>query len=236
MSSSPWRAAAGKTAALAAPRLARILAPGGYAEAKPVEWREIESPGTRAAAQTPQAAPDLSAQMDLLRQQCEQRVSEAHAAGVRESEAAAKTRASAEVQAALEKLAHSTAEIAQMRPTLRKQAESDTIKLALAVAKRILRREIAVDPDAIRGLVVAALEKLQTQEIHRVRASAPHAPAMTAILRQTAAHASIEVIADASLAPGTVVFETNQGNLDASVDSQLREIERGLADHLRKRQ
>ena len=31
-----------------------------------------------------------------------------------------------------------------------------------------------------------------------------------------------------------MVFETNQGNLDASVDSQLQEIERGLADHLRK--
>jgi flagellar biosynthesis/type III secretory pathway protein FliH len=42
------------------------------------------------------------------------------------------------------------------------------------------------------------------------------------------------VIPDATLAPGSVVFETNQGNLDASVESQLQEIERGLADHLRK--
>ena len=39
---------------------------------------------------------------------------------------------------------------------------------------------------------------------------------------------------DGSLQPGGVVFETNQGNLDASVDSQLAEIERGLADHMRR--
>ena len=230
---SPWRAVTEKSGALAAPRLARILASGAQ-EAQPLEWRDVRSPAPRTAAQSPQPQPDATAQIEALRQQWEQKVREAHAAGVRESEAAAKTRAMAEVQAALEKLAHSVTEIAQMRPRLRKQAENDTVKLALAIAKRVLRREIAVDPDAIRGLAVAALEKLQSQEIHRVRASAPHAQTLTAIFRQTAAHVSIEVVADASLPPGGIIFETSHGNLDASIDSQLREIERGLADHLRK--
>jgi len=31
-----------------------------------------------------------------------------------------------------------------------------------------------------------------------------------------------------------VLFETPRGNLDAGVESQLQEIERGLADRLRK--
>jgi flagellar biosynthesis/type III secretory pathway protein FliH len=30
-----------------------------------------------------------------------------------------------------------------------------------------------------------------------------------------------------------VIFETDRGNLDASLESQLKEIERGLADRLR---
>ncbi len=42
------------------------------------------------------------------------------------------------------------------------------------------------------------------------------------------------MIADPSRQPGDVVFETERGNLDASVDSQLLEIERGLTDRLRK--
>jgi flagellar biosynthesis/type III secretory pathway protein FliH len=33
---------------------------------------------------------------------------------------------------------------------------------------------------------------------------------------------------------GDVIFETTHGNLDASIESQLREIERGFADRLRR--
>ena len=234
MSSSLWRSVEARAGA-AAPQRARIVAAGGEVAAQPVEWREIAGAAIPSATKSAPTPPDASVQLELLRQQCEQRVREAHAAGAREGETAARTRAAAEVQASIEKLARSVAEIAEMRPKLRKQAESDVIKLALAIAQRVLRREIAVDPEAIRGLALAALEKLQAQEIHRVRASAPHAPALTAVLRQVAAHVPIEVIADGSLPPGAVVFETSQGNLDASIDSQLREIERGLADHLRRR-
>jgi flagellar biosynthesis/type III secretory pathway protein FliH len=42
------------------------------------------------------------------------------------------------------------------------------------------------------------------------------------------------VLADPSRELGTVIFETQRGNLDASVESQLQEIERGLADRLRR--
>jgi flagellar biosynthesis/type III secretory pathway protein FliH len=37
---------------------------------------------------------------------------------------------------------------------------------------------------------------------------------------------------DPTVNPGDVVFETSQGVLDASVDTQLREIERGMIDKL----
>jgi flagellar assembly protein FliH len=215
-------------------RVARIVATEGEAAAKPMEWREVGPAPGRTSAMATQDSPDVTAQMEQLRQHYEQRVREAHAAGVRETEASAKTRAAAEVQGTIEKLAQSLAELAQMRGRLRKQAEGDTVKLSLAIAKRVLRREVAMDPDAMRGLAIAALEKLQAQEIHRVRVSTGQAAAIGAILRQAAPHAKIEVIPDGTLPPGGIVFETNHGNLDASVDSQLQEIERGLADHLRK--
>jgi flagellar biosynthesis/type III secretory pathway protein FliH len=44
----------------------------------------------------------------------------------------------------------------------------------------------------------------------------------------------VELIADSSLQCGDVLFETAHGNLDASLESQLGEIERGLADRLRR--
>jgi flagellar assembly protein FliH len=220
-------------AGLPAPRFARVIHPGHEPEVTPMAWRVVGA----AAPTTPKAAesnPDVSAQIHQMQQQCEQRVAEARAAGLREGESAARTRAAAEVQPVLEKLARSIEDLAQIRARLRKQAEGDTIKLSLAIARRVLRRELAIDADAMRGLVIAALEKLQAQEICRVRVNPAHAAAIDACLRQTVSNAKVEVIPDGSLQPGGVVFETNQGNLDASVDSQLQEIERGLADHMRK--
>jgi flagellar assembly protein FliH len=147
----------------AARRVTRILPAEGEALAKPIEWRDVGAAAGPPGAKAPQDSPDMTAQVEQLRQQCERQVREAHAAGVREAEASAKARAAAEVQGTIEKLAQSIAELSQMRVRLRKQAEADTIKLSLAIAKRVLRRELAVDPDAMRGLLIAALEKLQTQ-------------------------------------------------------------------------
>jgi flagellar biosynthesis/type III secretory pathway protein FliH len=60
------------------------------------------------------------------------------------------------------------------------------------------------------------------------------AASVTACLRKGLAPAVVEVVADPSREPGTVVFETARGNLDASVESQFQEIERGLTDRLRR--
>ena len=55
-----------------------------------------------------------------------------------------------------------------------------------------------------------------------------------ASLQQFLSGGVVEVLSDPSRELGSVVFETARGNLDASVDTLLQEIERGLADRLRK--
>jgi flagellar assembly protein FliH len=167
--------------------------------------------------------------------QAEQRVREARAAGFREGEAAGRKRAAAELEPVLERLARSIQEMAGLRGQMRREAEADMLRLALEIARRVLRREMAADPDAMRGLVLAALEKLQGQEISRVKVHPSHAALVTELLRKHGTAQPVEVIADASREPGAAVFETERGNLDASVDAQLREIERGLTDCLRRR-
>jgi flagellar assembly protein FliH len=138
------------------------------------------------------------------------------------------------MQAALQRLAQSIEEMASLRSRLRREAEADTVKLALAIARRVIRRELAIDPEALHGLVLAALEKLQAQEICRVRVHPGQVSAVAVLLRKAAGGVPVEVVPDGSRDPGAVVFETERGNLDASVESQLGEIERGLADALRR--
>src|SRR5450756_1756718 len=113
--------------------------------------------------------PDSRARVTQLQQQYEQRASEAHAAGLREGEAAGRQRAAAELQPVIDRLARCIEEIGGLRARLRAEAEADLLQLSLAIARRVLRRELAIDPEALHGLVLGALEKLQGQEISRVR-------------------------------------------------------------------
>lgn len=201
---------------------------------EPLIWRQMHASGPARTGVDTEEKSDSRAHLAQLQQQSEQRAREAHAAGMREGEAAGRKRGAAELQPVIDRLARSIEEIGGMRARLRAEAEADLIQLALAIARRVLRRELVIDPEALHGLVLGALEKLGGQEISRVRVHPSHASLVTESLRQNSASAKVEVIADPSRDLGAVIFETPRGNLDASVDSQLQEIERGLADRLRK--
>jgi flagellar assembly protein FliH len=45
----------------------------------------------------------------------------------------------------------------------------------------------------------------------------------------------INVVVDAALPPGSLIFETSRGQLDASVETQLDEIQRGFTDFVHGR-
>jgi flagellar assembly protein FliH len=213
----------------------KVLPPDDAAGAARFAWKHVPLSETDAGRGPAGKAPDLAAATARLERQAEQRAREAHAAGFREGEAAGHKRAAAELEPALDRLARSIQEMAGLRGEIRRQAEADMLRLALEIARRVLRREMAVDPDALRGLVLAALEKLEGREISRVMVHPSHAALVGELLRKRGAGQPVEVIADASLEPGAAIFSTERGNLDASVDAQLREIERGLADCLRRR-
>jgi len=207
----------------------KVVLPDASAGASPLVWRQVQ-PGALAGAPGGEAA----GQPAQIERQIEERVRQARAAGLREGEAAERNRGAAELKATLDRLAQSIQELAGWRARLRREAEADLVRLALEIARRVVRREIAVDPDALRGLVTAALEKLQGHDIARVQVHPSHAALLTACLEQAPGGNTVEVVADPSREPGAVIFETARGNLDASVGAQLREIERGLVDRLRK--
>lgn len=102
------------------------------------------------------------------------------------------------------------------------------------IARRVLHRELTLDPESIEGLIRVALEKMQSREVCRVRAHPDHQQAIKEALARHSNSHKVELIADPSLQCGDVLFETVHGTLDASIESQLHEIERGFADRLQK--
>jgi flagellar assembly protein FliH len=155
--------------------------------------------------------------------------------GFRAGETATRKSLEAEVRETVSTLAKKMAEIAAQGPEIIRRAEADTVRLAIEIARRVLHREITVDPSALSALVGAALEKLRNQEIHRVRIHPDLEKLLRSLLEQFGRSATIEVLPDPALPRGGVTFEISRGSLDASVDTQLREIERGLTDEIRTR-
>jgi flagellar assembly protein FliH len=209
----------------------KIYARGEPQPVEPLVWPQADGdlPMTAAGGERRDQARRTEQQHEI-----ERRVQEARTAGFQEGAVSTKAAAAAEVKALQEKVGETIAAMAELRPRLRRQAEADLVKLALAIARRILHRELAVDPEAMRGLIQAALEKLQSQEICRVRIHPSQEAVVRSILERSPQSRAVQVQADASLDRGAAVFETARGNLDASVETQLREIEQGLADRLER--
>ena len=207
---------------------------------EPITWRPLNaSPRTAAQKEEPaateaQAQEVLKLRAELMeserRRQAE--VTQARREGAAEGYRQAREEATAELDTAQGQIAQALSELAATKRKLRNEAEGELIKLSLAIARRILHREVSIDPDALQGLVHTALQKLQNREISRVRVYPAGADAVRSALERIGAAPAIQVFPDAGLKNGGMIFETSFGDLDASVDSQLQEIQRGFADRL----
>lgn len=177
----------------------------------------------------------LRATVEELSAALDQRSREAYEHGFRAGEGAGREQLEAEVRAAVEALAKTAAEVSAARTEVIHRAEGDTVRLSIEIARRVLHREITVDPSALEALIRAALAKLENQEICRVRVHPELGSLVRTCLEKTGRGGGVEVIDDPAQSRGGASFEISRGTLDASVNTQLREIENGLIDEMRIR-
>jgi len=216
----------------------KILRGEAALAAEPVVWKRV-GPGAAASAAAPGHGADpresaaLQARVADLEREIERREQAAFKKGLEQGRAAAGQEAAAQLKPVLERYASTINGLAVYRRQVRREAETDLVKLSVAIARRVLRREMNTDADAMLGLVKAALEKLEGREIERVRVHPADAAAVKQHLDQARTAGRFEVIPESRLERGAAIFETSRGSLDASVETQLDEIQRGLIDRIR---
>ena len=159
-------------------------------------------------------------------------IAEAVERGRHEGRMAASAEHARAAEALIVQVAKTAANLAREAPRLRRNAESDVVRLALAIARRIIHREISLDQHAIQGLVRVAIDRLNSRDIVRIRTHPSHRDAVSQILESSRLAVHVELKSDIALTVGDLIFETAHGELDASIESQLKEIELGIADRL----
>ena len=209
----------------------RVITAEKAGEVQPIVWRQAgTSAGHYAPTETPRKlySDPGSEETRQTSEEGEQRVREAHQRGFREGEAAATHKMAEQMRIKVEELGRSIEQLALHRAKIQREAEPELVRLALAIARRIMRRELTVDPDSLLGLLKAGLEKIESAEAHRVRVNPEHALMVEALLEGSAR--PIEVTSEPGLPVGAVIFETSRGFIDVGLETQLKEIERGFAD------
>jgi flagellar assembly protein FliH len=116
------------------------------------------------------------------------------------------------------------------------RAEHEVVRLALAIAERILHREAQMDPLLLSGAVRVALGQLAESTEVKLRVPAAEREMWAEMLRlMPALPLRPEVVADPELAAPDAVLEAGLGTVDLGVRAQIAEIERGFFDLLEAR-
>lgn len=158
---------------------------------------------------------------------------EAHEAG----RASERTDQAMRLQAAGSALTEALEKFVADRDCYMAQVEREVVKLALAIAARVLRRETLMDPLLLSGAVRVALGQLaETSEVRLKVPAADHAMWTEMLRLMPNLPLQPEVVADEMLTTGDCLLEAQVGSVDLGVKSQLAEIERGFFDLLERRE
>jgi len=179
----------------------------------------------QSAAQPPRAAASRVVQMPvqpapLDRDGLER---EAFSQGYAQGERAGAEAAAARSEAVLRRLAQTIEELGMLRAALIRKTERQVVQLALAMARRIVHREIALDKELLTAMARVALDRLGASASATIRLH-PDDYAATGASQSAAAGGAIQVVPDPVVRRGGCLIQSDFGLIDVGVDSQIQEL------------
>lgn len=125
-------------------------------------------------------------------------------------------------------------ELQQLREKVLRDSEDDLLVLTIAVARRVIRQEVAQNRQVVLQVIKAALRGLSDHDELVVRVHPDDLALLTTsqdqTLRQELAAFRFTLKGDSTLQPGCCQVETSLGTVDASFEAQLEEIYRHLVE------
>lgn len=146
--------------------------------------------------------------------------------GYAEGESAGLAAAAARTETVLRQVAACIDELRGLRASVLQRTERQVVLLALAIARRIVRREASLDPELVATMARVALERLAPPAAATIRLHPDDYAAMTYGRRAT--DAGPQVVADPQVPRGGCVVQSDLGIIDVSVDAQIEEVGKAL--------
>jgi len=150
-----------------------------------------------------------------------------HAEGLNEGMKAGEQAAAAQIEEMTRHYTDALAKLAVLKDTLRLQVEEEVVRLSVAVAKKIVHREISLDTAIIHTLVRVALERVSEKTAVTVRLNPSDYEYMISNhsdLSKTEGR-EISFESDAALMRGDCLIHSETGDIDARIADEFNEVE-----------
>lgn len=185
-----------------------------------------DSPGRVPASGDAQGDSDTDAARELTSPAAIER--DAFAKGFAQGERAGADVANQRGEAMLRQLTQTLEELTALRTQMIRQTERQMVQLALAVARRVVHREVSLDHDLLIAMARVALDRLGESAQVTVRLHPDDYDATGAARVANPIGTNVTVMADPRVARGGCRVESDLGTLDAGVDAQIQELARAL--------
>jgi flagellar assembly protein FliH len=117
-------------------------------------------------------------------------------------------------------------QLKDLETNLRKECEREIVKLSLAIAQKIIIREINTDPTAIAQIARASLEKIPFSPQIKIRVNPADWEDIAKKPFEAEGYKDITIEPDNTINPGGCYLETEFGDIEICWQDQLKEIER----------
>lgn len=109
----------------------------------------------------------------------------------------------------------------------------DILEISVNIAKKIIKKELNTDPQVLINTIIDVLKtvakseskvtiKVNPQSVQFIKDTIPN------IAYEYGIEAKVNILADPSIENGGCIFQTNNGIVDASIDTQLEIIKKAL--------
>ncbi|MCL6450701.1 MAG: flagellar assembly protein FliH [Acetobacteraceae bacterium] len=211
--------------------------PAGQAAAAPAVPDPVAVAREEAEALLAAARSQAEQILTEAREQAAQELEKARLQGREEGRREVLAPAQAEAAAILEEARAALAEAEEEGRRMIERSKEDLVRVATTVAARIVRRELAIRPETVVGLVAEALAGLKEDRTARVRAHPGDVVLLESrraeLLRSAPGMESLEFQGDEAMEPGGVMIETEHGQVDARVETQLGNLAASMMEVVR---
>lgn len=127
-----------------------------------------------------------------------------------------------------EELAATINQVSALSQIIAARHENDLVELAIAIAKKIVGREVTIDREIAFTLVKVSLAKLHDRAVAEVHLNPEDLAYVESQRERLEFRGALELIPDKSITVGGCLIHTDAGEIDGRIESQFEEIAHGL--------